>query len=270
MTMAQDRDGQSGLALFAAELAAVRTARGLSQDQLGSKMNYSGSLVAMIEGMRRAPTLDFARRADEVLGTPGTFERLQQHARKTPLPSWFRPWADIEAVATQLRLFEHAIVPGLLQTEDYARGIFLARPDATDDEINEMVAAKLERQAVLERQPRLWVVLDEAVLHRQAGTGKVMRDQLTRLAEMSERPNINVEVVPYSAGAHYGVSGAFAIADLDQTSRAAYLETIAEGYIIENPSAVAGIALIFDTIRAETLSRSASRDLIMKEADRWT
>jgi hypothetical protein len=88
---------------------------------------------------------------------------------------------------------------------------------------------------------------------------------------MSERPNINVEVVPYSAGAHYALLGAFAIADVDDTSRLAYLETVTEGYILESPVAVAEVMLIFDTVRAETLSRTGSRDLIRKRAEElWT
>jgi Domain of unknown function (DUF5753) len=131
----------------------------------------------------------------------------------------------------------------------------------------------MERQLILDREspPLVWAVLDEAVLHRQANEGKLMHDQLLHLAEMSERPNINVEVVPYSAGAHYALSGAFAVADVDDTSRIAYLETVTEGYILESPAAVAEVMLIFDTVRAETLSRTASRDLIRKRAEElWT
>ena len=113
---------RSGLALFAAELQAARTKAGMSQEDLAVRLSYSPSLVAMIEGLRRAPTLDFANRCDDVFSAPGTFARLQQHARTTPLPSWFRPWAEIEAAAAQLRLFEHAVVPGLLQTEGIRAG----------------------------------------------------------------------------------------------------------------------------------------------------
>jgi len=102
------------MALFAAELRAFRLKAGLSQEELGARLSFSPSLVAMVGGLRRAPTLQFAQRCDEAFDLPGTFVRLQQHARTTPLPSWFRPWAaEIEATATQLRLFEHSLVPGL-------------------------------------------------------------------------------------------------------------------------------------------------------------
>jgi transcriptional regulator with XRE-family HTH domain len=118
----------SGLALFAAELAAARGAAGLSQAELATRIHYSESMVAMVEGCRRVPRLDFATGCDEAFSLPGTFVRLQKHARRTPLPSWFRPYAEIEATAAELRLFEHSLVPGLLQTEEYARPFWLLDP----------------------------------------------------------------------------------------------------------------------------------------------
>lgn len=267
--MAKGRDSNSGLALFAAELQAARSKAGLSRDELASQINYSASLIGMIESLRRVPRLDFAQRCDEIFGTVGTFARLQQHARTTPLPAWFRPYAEIEATATQLRMFEHSLVPGLLQTEEYARSILAVQPNTSEDELDEMVAARMERQVVLNRArpPLLWVVLDEAALHRRIGGPKVIREQLLKLAEMSMRPNITVEVLPASAAAHCGLLGAFAVADVDETSRVAYLETITEGYIVESPSVIAEVMLTFDTLRSETLSHSASRDLILKRAE---
>jgi transcriptional regulator with XRE-family HTH domain len=264
--------GKSGLALFGAELSAARAQAGLSQDQLASRISYSASLVAMIEGLRRVPSLDLAQRCDEVFGTPGTFARLQEHARTTPLPGWFRPYAEIEATATQLRSWQPSFVDGLLQTEDYARAILSRRPNTSEDDVEALLAARMERQAILGRDgpPLLWIVLDEAVLHRQVGSEKVMRDQLDQLAEMSCRPNITVEVVPFSAGGHYALLGAFTLVEQNDR-RIGYLETVIEGYIVESPATVATLALAFDTVRGETLSRSASRDFIRKRAEAtWT
>jgi transcriptional regulator with XRE-family HTH domain len=272
--VASIREGnQSALALFAAELAAAREAAGISQDELAARINYSHSLIAMIESMKRVPTLDVARRCDSAFSTPGTFVRLQQHARTTPLPSWFRPWAEIEAVAQQIRMFEHALVPGLLQTEDYARAVLATRPNTTDAEVDELVTARMERQQVLDRPdpPLAWVVIDERVLHAQIGAMKVMHGQLLQLADMSARPNITVEVVPFSAGAHSGLLGACAIADMENGDRVVYLETMTEGFISESPAVVARTMLTFDTLRSEALPRSASRDLITKTAEElWT
>jgi transcriptional regulator with XRE-family HTH domain len=166
-------------ALFAAELTAARAKAGLPQGELAARINYSESLVSLVETARRVPSLDFAQRCDEVFGTTGTFARLQQHARMTPLPSWFRPWAEIEATATQLRLFEYAYIPGLLQTEEYARAVLAERPGILADELAEAVTARLGRQSVLVRDGRLplvWAVIDESVLARAVGGAKVMHE----------------------------------------------------------------------------------------------
>jgi transcriptional regulator with XRE-family HTH domain len=267
MANARD-DGQSGLALFAAELAAARAKVGLSRDDLAARLNYSPSLVAMIEARRRAPTLDFARRCDDVLATAGTFARIQQHARTTPVPSWFKPWAEIEAAAEQLRLFEHSLVPGLLQTEEYAKAVLLSRPGTSNAETEELAVARIERQAILyrDRPPIVWAVIDEAVLRRQIGSAKVMHEQLVHLWGMADRPNVTIEVVPLSVGAHSGLMGAFAIAESGGTARAAYLETVTEGYISEASAVLSEVGLAFDTLRSETLTRGASKDLILKWA----
>jgi Domain of unknown function (DUF5753)/Helix-turn-helix domain len=270
--MVKGRDGgNSGLALFAAELQAARSRAALSRDGLAARINYSASLIGMIESLRRVPRLDFAQRCDEVFATVGTFARLQQHARTTPLPSWFRPYAEIEAVASQIRSWQPSVVDGLLQTEEYARGLLATLPNTTEDAVEELVTARMERQAILDRPepPLLWVVLDEAVLHRQVSSAKVMHEQLLHLAEMSLRPDITIEVVPFTAEAHYGLLGAFAVADVDEMTRVAYLETVTQGYIVESPSVVAEVMLTFDSLRSATLSRSASRDLIRKRAEEY-
>jgi transcriptional regulator with XRE-family HTH domain len=271
----RERDlDRSLLVLFAEELKAARSRAGLSQDQLGDKIGYSASLVAKIETCRGAPSMDFAKRCDDALETGGTLGRMHKFVGRVPFPSWFRPFVDYEAAATSLRLFEHVLVPGLLQTEEYARAVLATRPNTTEEETDQLVSARLERQEVLAREdpPLLWVVLDEGVLHRQVGEdGQVMHGQLLHLAEMSRRPNITVGIVPYSAGAHGGLLGAFAVAEFKDAPAIVYLETAAEGQVSEEPSMVAQVMLTFDTLRSEGLPRGASRDLIMKVAEeRWT
>jgi hypothetical protein len=164
------------------------------------------------------------------------------------------------------------VMDGLLQTEEYARGLLSVRPNTTSYELDELVTARIDRQVVLDRTvpPLLWVVMDEAVLHRQVNSAKVMHEQLVHLADMSERPNITVELVPASAGAHTGLLGAFAIVEADETARVGYLETATDGLIVESNSVVAGLMVTFDTLRSEALTRGASRELILREATKWT
>jgi transcriptional regulator with XRE-family HTH domain len=270
----RDRDFDlSWVALFAEELKFARARTGMSQEQLAAKIGYSGSLVAKIETCRGVPTLDFATRCDEALALSGALARMHRFLGRAPFPSWFRPFVDYEAAAKSLRIFEHVLVPGLLQTESYARSVLATRPNTTDEETDQLVAARMERQLVLAPggRPLLWVVLDEAVLHRQVGDSLIMREQLLRLAEMSHWPNVTVEVVPYSAGAHGGLLGAFVVAEFEQVPAVVYLETAAGGQISEEPSTVAKVLLTFDTLRSEGIPRGASRDLIMKVAEeKWT
>jgi transcriptional regulator with XRE-family HTH domain len=268
--MSRQRDlDLSSLSLFVAELQAARAKAAMSRDELAQRINYSTSLIAMIESKQRIPRLDFAQRCDKALGTSGTLARLQEYVRLSPLPAWFRPYAEIEATATQLRSWQPSFVDGLLQTEAYARYVLSSRPNTSEDGTDQLLAARMERQLILDREtpPLLWAVLDEQALHRLVGGPTAMREQLAHLLDLSQRPNINIQVVPYSAGAHYALLGAFAIADVDDTTRVAYLETVTEGYILERPSAVAEVMVIFDTVRAEALSRTASRDLIRKRAE---
>src|SRR5579875_3753492 len=175
--MASRRDAdRPALSLFAEELRAAREAVGLSREDLAARLNYSASLVGMVEGCRRVPQADFAARCDAALGTPGTFARMQKRLRTLAFAESFRPFAEHEAAARALRNFEPSLVPGLLQTPEYARAVLATRPNTSEEEVDDLVAARLGRQAVLGREdpPLLWVVVDEAVLHREVGDRKVM------------------------------------------------------------------------------------------------
>ncbi len=134
--------------------------------------------------MHRAPTHDQAVRLDEAFGTSGTFGRLEARLRGVPFSAGFRPFHPYEAEARVLRMFEHTLVPGLFQTEAYARAVTEAYPETSAEDVNERVVARMARQVILDREdpPRLWVVLDQNVLTRNVGGPKVMGEQLARLA----------------------------------------------------------------------------------------
>jgi hypothetical protein len=187
----------------------------------------------------------------------------------SPLPSWFRPWAEIEATATQLRLFEHSLVPGLLQTEDYAQAVLVEEPNTSADQTAQLVAARLSRQAALARdgRPLVWALIDEAALNRPVGGATVMHEQLLHLASIAEKPNVTVQVMPVSTGAHCCLTGAFAVADVDGAGPSAYLETVTDGYIADSPPVVAKVILKFDSLRSEALTRTESRAMILKRAE---
>jgi transcriptional regulator with XRE-family HTH domain len=226
MPLVRELDPGAGpLNFFGAELRRARMAAGLSQEQLGLRVGYSGAQVGKVETGERVPSLDFARRCDTALPEMGgLFARIFDLARRWDggYPSWFAEWVEAERQATSVCWWEPLLIPGLVQTADYARALFEAwRSAASEDELEQLVSARMERQAIFERPrpPSLWVIVDEAVLHRRIGSEKVMREQLAHLAEIAQRPKITIQVVPGEVGAHVGLLGAFAIASVDKLAR---------------------------------------------------
>lgn len=270
--------GVSPLRVFGAELRHYRTTAGLPQEQLGARVYCSGDLIGKIETGQRAPTEEFAAACDAVpeLATGGALSRLRDllrdHLKQRAYPGWFHRWPDKEAAATTLRTFELVAVPGLLQTEDYARAVLRTQVMATDKEIEEMVGARMERQAILTRDSpaMLWVILDEGVLRRPVGGSSVMREQVGRLAEDARRPNIVLQVIPLAVGAHQGLSGNFVIADFAEGPPAVYQDTAARGQIVEDADDIAAVTMMWATLNSEALPRSASLELVEEVAKTWT
>ncbi len=276
MPLVRELDPSAGpREFYGAELRRWRTAAGLSQEQLGQRLGYSAAQVGKVETGERAPSRDFAEGCDRVLPEAGgLFGRLHLLARRWDggSPAWFRPWRDAEQRAVSLRTWEPLLVPGLLQTEEYARAILGASPEA-DEDLEARLAGRMERQALLDRgrPPMFWVLLDEAVLRRRVGSPEVMRGQLRHLAGRAARPRISVQVVPARVGAHAGLLGAFVIAAFEAESDIVYLETCSGGQTTDHPKVVAQVALQFDSLRAVALPRDESLRLIEKVAEeRWT
>jgi transcriptional regulator with XRE-family HTH domain len=268
----------SPLRVFGAELRHYRTRAGMSQDQLGARVYCSGDLVGKVENGQRAPTEEFTAACDAVpdLDTGGALARLREllrdYLKQRAYPGWFHRWPDKEATAKTLRTFELVAVPGLLQTEDYARAVLRTQVMATDEEIEEMVRARMERQAILasDSRPMLWVILDEGVLLRPVGGAYVMHDQLERLTEAAQRPNVVLQVIPLAVGAHQGMSGNFVIADFADAPPVVYQDTAARGQIVEDADDIAAVTMMWDTLNSEALPRSASMELVKEAAKRWT
>jgi transcriptional regulator with XRE-family HTH domain len=272
-----DRSQSPLFDFFASELRRVRNAAGLSQDALGARIGFSGEMVSKVETGDRRPSDKFAEGCDTAFPeADGLFARLVAKAEKSGgvYPAWFASWVDAEQRAAVIRWWEPLLVPGLLQTPDYARAVFDAwRAIDGGADTDDLVAARLARQTIFDRPlpPSFQAVIDETVLQRSVGGAKVMYDQLQHLAEMSERPRVTVQVLPAEVGVHVGLLGAFAIAGFeDGTPGIVYLESPDAGETIRHTATLAKIQLTFDTLRADAISGRASRDLIREVAEeRW-
>jgi transcriptional regulator with XRE-family HTH domain len=261
----------SAISKFAKQLRGWRTRRGWSQVELAAKLAYSNALVSQIEQEHKPPSADFAAKCDEVFDTPATFADLQELVAREAWPSYFAPVADSETRAAQVHQWEQRVVPGLLQTEDYARSVIRAgQPRITPDELERKVALRLERQGIFAREagrPMYWAVIHEGVLRHVVGSPEIMQAQLSRLIDGADSPDILIQVLPYSASDHPGTDGPILVFDFADAPSSGYTECNGGGMIVEQPEQVAGLVTTMNLIRAAALSPRESRERIVKIRD---
>jgi transcriptional regulator with XRE-family HTH domain len=253
------------------ELARARVAAGYkSQQALADHLGFDRTVISKAESGDRIPSPDVLAAWCEACGMDlATYERMADFVRESDgaLPGWFAPYRERERGAYTLRLWQPLIVSGLLQTGEYARALIVAT-GAGPDRVDELVAERLDRQLILDRA-NVIAVLDESVLHRLIGSPAIMYDQLTHVVELSERPNVSVQVVPASIGANAGLSGGFQLASSDGAHDTLLREAV-EDITSETGSLTREAIRIFDLVRADALPRALSRDRIMEVAnDKW-
>jgi transcriptional regulator with XRE-family HTH domain len=255
--------GASPLHYFGAELRRLREQAELTLSQLGKVVFCTGSLIGQIETAAKAPSLEFIQRADAALGAEGALLRLWPLLKRSRLPYKQRRVAEIESPATQILAFQPQVVHGLLQTEGYARAVLRL---SQHHDLEQELAARVHRQRILNRAdaPLLWVVLSEAVLYQQVGGRHVMAEQLLHLLEYRDVAHVHVQVLPFAAGAHPGMLGAFTLFTYEDQPNIAY----AEGYdgvdATANPTEYKARSLRYDLLRASALSPGDSADLIAR------
>lgn len=261
-----------GKVRFGAELKAQRLAKDWTQVELGRKIGYSGSLVSDVERSDRTASEDFAARCDEVFGLPGTFLRRWEDIHHEAFPTWFAPIVPLEREASKIAGWELGAVPGLLQTENYARSVIRARRPGDDEEaIETILRARMDRQSILTKPkpPLLWYVIHEGVLRHVIGDFDIMTGQIDRLIKAAESPGIVFQVLPYSAHDHPGVEGLLYIYERLGQPIVAYTECFGGGRLIEDPLEVSDLTTVMGMLRASALSprdsvalmRSIRRDL---------
>ncbi|MFD9968946.1 Scr1 family TA system antitoxin-like transcriptional regulator [Streptomyces sp. NPDC059011] len=257
-------------ALLGAELRHARENAGLSQRELGEPLFVSASFIGQLEAGTRRMQPDVARRIDEILGTNGFFERNCLAANKSRYPDHFAEAAEAEAVATTIREYAPLLIPGLLQTETYARAVFRAyQPTATEAVIDELVEARLERARLLDdpTTPMLWTVLDEAVLRRRVGSAAVMGEALRHIEALARRNRVIVQVMPFHAGAHTAMEGALKLMEFTDAPSLAYLQALGSGQLDDDPATVTRHKLTYESVTAGALSPRESLALIASVAE---
>ena len=213
---------------------------------------------------------DQAQKLDEVLDAGGFFTRNCAALKKSKYPDHFAEAAEAEREATAIREYAPLLIPGLLQTEAYAQAVFRGGlPTATEEAIDELVAARLERGQLLTdpTTPLVWVVLDEAVLRRHNGSPAVMAEALRHTTALVRRHRVIVQVLPFSAGAHMALEGPLKLMSFPGAPSLAYLQGLGTGQLQDDPATVRQYELTYDLVAASALSPKASLALIESVAE---
>jgi transcriptional regulator with XRE-family HTH domain len=249
-----------------------REAALLTQEGLARQIPCDRSHVARVEGGTRVPQDTFAKTCDELLGTGGVLARLWARIDWYPQvehPDWFRRRAEMDEEAVSLREYQERVMPGLLQTADYARSLFSLL--VSGEELEERVRARLSRQQrfLAEGGPLYIVVLDESCLRNMIGSPAVMRDQCAHLLNVGRRPNIRIQVAPASRLGLFRPSGSMSLIKLPDGHDWVYSESLDRGHFNDDPALFARHSHTYDVLRADALSAPQSADLIHETMERY-
>ena len=258
---------------FGEELAVRREAAGLSQTELGERIFCSQTLIAHFEAGRRLPQLADAQRLDKALNTGDLFYRMRKKLDlDAKFVSYFAPVAELEPQAREIHQYAVSLVPGLLQTEEYARAVFWGfETNPVPKAVEWGVSNRMRRASLLDNpeQPLFWVVLNETVIRTEVGGPGVMAAQLRYLAKMIESGRVLVQVLPFSAGAHATMYSMIRLMNFDDQPDLAYVEGVQLGSLKDDPLQVKRCWESYDLARGAALSRPASLALIESTAEEF-
>ncbi|MFJ7195751.1 MULTISPECIES: helix-turn-helix domain-containing protein [unclassified Streptomyces] len=257
-------------AAFGARIRSLREERGWKQEELAERMGYSGTHISAVETGRKMPTLRFSRNADQVFGTgetADTFERQYREIRHGSLLEGFPQYVGHEGRAVEIRLYEIGIIPGLLQTPEYARVLAdsaVRRGVIAPEQAVERISFLAERQAALvrPRPPTMLVVMDESCIRRRVGGDGAMAAQLDRLLEFAELPNTVLQIAPFEMGERRTFDLPMNLLTLSDLSVVAYAESQMRGHLERDTTSVLPLLTAYHQLQAEALSQAASVAMI--------
>ncbi len=260
----------SPVAAYGAHVRRLREDRGWTQEELAGSLEYSSQHISAIETGRKPPTLHFSRKIDLVFGTAGSadsFEREWREMRHGSLLEGFPEYVGYEGRAVEIRVYDIGIIPGLLQTPEYARVLAesaVRRGAITPEQAEERVSFLAERQAALvrPRPPMVFVTMDESCIRRPVGGAAVMDAQLAHLAELAELPNTLLQVAPFAIGERRTLNLPVNLLTLPDRSVICYAESQAQGHLDRESASVLPMLTAYHQLQAEALSQASSVAMI--------
>ncbi|WP_329138023.1 helix-turn-helix domain-containing protein [Streptomyces sp. NBC_00670] len=255
------------LRAFGRQLKRFRLRADLDRPAFGALVGYAPKTIAAYEQGRRVPPPAFIDLADNVLDAGGVLGEMKEAVAQAQYPVFFRDAAKLEADAVEVQVYANQAVPGLLQTEEYARAVFgMGRPLMDEETIEQQVMARLARQSLFARRPAplLGFVLDESVLCRPFGGRGTLRGQLEHLLLVGQYRNVEIQVLPLDREDNAAVDGPFTVLHCENGDQIGYLEAQGRSTIVTDRTEVRGIVCRYGIIRAQALTPSESLTFIVK------
>ena len=270
------------------QLRALRDGAGMTADELAAELGWHRSKVWRIETGQSPVIRSDVLSLSYVLKVPDEMREVLLalsaesrnkgwwHSRGDVIPDWFEMYVNFEHAADRIRNYSSDVLPGLLQTADYARAVYRAASEDPDDDIDRRVQLRMDRQSLLTREspraPKFDVIINEALLHAAFGGATVMRRQLAQLVRWTDLPNVTIRVLPFSAGAHAGTEGKFVLLSFPEQygePDLVYVEGATGALYLEKPKELARYEFIMRDLTTRSLDPERSREFIETTAKEW-
>ncbi|MEU9761557.1 helix-turn-helix transcriptional regulator [Streptomyces sp. NPDC047987] len=252
--------------LIGAQLATFRKAARMTQAALADRCCVGEETIASIEQGRRPLQADFAVQLDELLETKGVLQvAVARVPKKERFPAFVQDYIDYEQDALTLLSYQNQLVPGLLQTEEYAHFLYSCKyPPLEEDQVEEWVAARLDRQRLLQRKPRpmLHFILEESILRSEIGDPVTLRGQIKHLRRCMELPFLGLQIMPMKLPKHVGLDGPMVLLETPDHDHLAYVEGQLTSYLHDDPDDVSVLQQIYGMLRSQALSVDKSACLL--------
>ncbi|MFE6361040.1 helix-turn-helix domain-containing protein [Streptomyces sp. NPDC057806] len=263
----EDEEAAAVLKAVGRQIKLWREAAGLKQTELGDAIGYGGDMVSAVERGTRIPKPDFLDKTDEVTGAGGKVSAMKKDVEEARYPKKVRDLAKLEDDAVDLGAYASHHIHGLLQTPEYARGLYaMRRPPYTEDEIDRHVAARLARKSIFERtpHPQITFVQEEVTLRRPIGGRMVLRRQLEHLLEIGKLRHVALQVMPTDREDHAGMGGSLQLLKFTGGKTLGHLEVQFLSRLITEPREVQTLEMNYGMIRAQALTPQESLAYIEK------
>lgn len=257
----------TALRVFGTQLKLFREMNSLSREELGRRLGYASHTIKAYELAQRIPEAETVERADEVLGARGVLRAAIPLLEEAQYPPFFRDLAKLERSCERRCSYETLVVPGLLQTEDYARAVIESHvPVHADDQVERLVAGRLERQGLLTRggRPPVHFVVEQCALERPIGGRKIHREQMARILEQLQLRNVSLQVMPTDTEEHPCIDGALVLLEMPDSRTLGYVEGHARSQLVSDRKKASELVERYAMIRTQALSTRESMQFIEK------